>query len=59
MGYFLTGLICLIIGGIGGGVAMLFVLKNNPKYVNFDKLLRQLGRDKLEELKKKINEINI
>lgn len=49
--------ISLIIGFIGGATVLLFVLKNNPKYINFDKMLGTLGKDKLAELKIKAEEL--
>ena len=49
--------ISLIVGLIGGAVIMFFVLKNNPKYINFDKMLTELGKDKLAELKIKVEEL--
>jgi len=38
-------LITAILGFIGGAIAMYFVIRNNPKYVNVDKLLKS-ERDK-------------
>lgn len=49
--------IALVVGFIGGAVVMLFFLKNNPKYINFDKMLSALGKDKLAELKAKVEEL--
>lgn len=45
-------LIVALIGFIGGLVSMFFVLKNNPKYLEVEKL----GRAALEDLKRKIEE---
>lgn len=49
--------ISLIVGVAGGALGMLFFLKNNPKYINFDKMLAAIGEAKLSELKSKIDKI--
>ena len=50
-------IISLVVGAIGGAVGMFFALRNNPKYLGIDKLLKadrdqllSLGKDKLQEL---------
>lgn len=48
MGYIIVGLVCLI----GGGVGVFLFLKNNPEYLN----LQKIGKYKLEELETKIKE---
>jgi hypothetical protein len=50
-------IIGLIIGGIAGAIIMLFVLKNNPKYINFDVILKTFGKDQLLVLKEKIEKL--
>ena len=57
-------LIGLVVGVIGGAVGMFFVMRNNPKYFNIDDMLKAernkllaLGREKLEALRKLIDEI--
>lgn len=42
MGYFITALICLIVGFLGGGVVLYFVAKNNPKYFNLAAVIAKL-----------------
>jgi uncharacterized membrane-anchored protein YhcB (DUF1043 family) len=56
----ITGIAGLIIGA----VVMFFVMRNNPKYFNIDDILKAkrdelsaIGKDKLAELKAKIDEL--
>jgi uncharacterized membrane-anchored protein YhcB (DUF1043 family) len=58
---FLTGLILLVVGFIAGWVVSFFVMRNNPKYFNLDKMakeelyrLKAKLEAKIEELKEKI-----
>jgi hypothetical protein len=59
MSHIIVGVICLI----GGFVAGYFVMRNNPKYFDIDDILKGerdkligLGREKLEELKKRVED---
>ena len=47
----------VIAGVIGGAVGAFFVIRNNPAFVNLDKILVALGKDKLAELKSKAEEL--
>jgi hypothetical protein len=49
MSYIIVGILCLA----AGAITAFFVMKNNPKY--FD--IAAMGKEKLAELKKKIEEI--
>jgi hypothetical protein len=64
MTVFLAIIISLAVGVIGGALGAFFVLRNNPKLFNLDKLLKNLrdkyaaqGQTKLDELKNKAKEI--
>jgi hypothetical protein len=64
MTVFLAIIISLAVGVSGGALGAFFVLRNNPKLFNLDKLLKNLrdkyaaqGQTKLDELKNKAKEI--
>lgn len=45
--------ILLVFGVVAGWVGCFFVMRNNPSYLNIDKL----GKDKLQDIKKKVDDL--
>lgn len=61
MGYYI---LVAILGVIAGGAGVFFLLRRNREYFNIEDILRlerdklaAMGKDKLAELKKKIDEV--
>lgn len=61
MGYYI---LVAILGAIAGGAGVFFFLRKNRRYFNIEDILRlkrdeltAIGKDKLSELKKKIDEV--
>ena len=47
--------IVVLVGG--GATGMFFFLRKNPQYLNVDKLLKEMKKEKLAELKTKVDEM--
>lgn len=47
----------VVVGFIGGVTVMFFFLRNNPKWLKVDAIVKSLGKDKLAELKAKVNDL--